>query len=136
MSKKYTERKDGIKSVTLVIDAYDGRKLEIPLEVWQVDVIREMLGLSVDTTNLDTYCMPNLNYDIENIDISDVKSDVNVWNQIKEAIDENPKVTQRELVSKLDVSFRQIQQNMAEMISAGEISRIGSNRGGYWEVLK
>ena len=28
MSKKYTERKDGIKSVTLVIDAYDGRKLE------------------------------------------------------------------------------------------------------------
>ena len=55
MSKKYTERKDGIKSVTLVIDAYNGRKLEIPLEVWQVDVICEMLGLSVDTTNLDTY---------------------------------------------------------------------------------
>lgn len=55
MSKKYTERKDGIKFVTLVIDAYDGRKLEIPLEVWQVDVICEMLGLSVDTTNLDTY---------------------------------------------------------------------------------
>lgn len=83
-----------------------------------------------------TVIMPNLNYDIENIDISDVKSDVNVWNQIKEAIEENPKVTQRELVSKLGVSFRQIQQNMAEMISAGEISRIGSNRGGYWEVLK
>ena len=41
----------------LVIDAYDGRELEIPLEIWQVDVIREMLGLSVDTTNLDTYCM-------------------------------------------------------------------------------
>ena len=57
MSKKYAERKDTIKSVRLVIDAYDGRELEIPLEVWQVDVIREMLGLSVDTTNLDTYCM-------------------------------------------------------------------------------
>ena len=55
MSKKYAERKDTIKSVRLVIDAYDGRELEIPLEVWQVDVIREMLGLSVDTTNLDTY---------------------------------------------------------------------------------
>ena len=52
------------------------------------------------------------------------------------SIKENPKVTQRELVGKLGVSFRQIQQNMAEMISAGEISRIGSNRGGYWEVLK
>ena len=45
MSKKYAERKDTIKSVRLVIDAYDGRELEIPL------------GLSVDTTNLDTYCM-------------------------------------------------------------------------------
>ena len=40
MSKKYAERKDTIKSVRLVIDAYDGRELEIPLEVWQVDVIR------------------------------------------------------------------------------------------------
>ena len=55
--KNSIKRKDNIKSVTLVIDAYNGRKLEIPLEVWQVDVIREMLGLSVDTTNLDTYCM-------------------------------------------------------------------------------
>lgn len=83
-----------------------------------------------------TVVMPNLNYGVENIDISDVNSDVNLWSQIKEAIKENPKVTQRELVGKLGVSFRQIQQNMAEMMSAGEISRIGSNRGGYWEVLK
>lgn len=69
MSKKYTERKDGIKSVTLVIDAYNGRKLEIPLEVWQVDVIREMLGLSVDTTNLDTYCMRSKEQTDENMKI-------------------------------------------------------------------
>ena len=41
----------------LVIDAYDDRALEIPLEVWQVDIICRMLGLSVDTTNLDTYSM-------------------------------------------------------------------------------
>ena len=69
MSKKYTERKDGIKSVTLVIDAYNGRKLEIPLEVWQVDVISEMLGLSVDTTNLDTYCMLSKEHTDENMKI-------------------------------------------------------------------
>lgn len=67
--KKYTERKDGIKSVTLVIDAYNGRKLEIPLEVWQVDVIREMLGLRVDTTNLDTYCMRSKEQTDENMKI-------------------------------------------------------------------
>ena len=55
--KNNIKRKDNIKSVTLVIDAYDDRKLEIPLEVWQVDVICRMLGLSVDTANLDTYSM-------------------------------------------------------------------------------
>ena len=55
--KNSIKRKDNIKSVTLVIDAYDDRKLEIPLEVWQVDIICRMLGLSVDTTNLDTYSM-------------------------------------------------------------------------------
>lgn len=69
MSKKYAERKDTIKSVRLVIDAYDGRELEIPLEVWQVDVIREMLGLSVDTTNLDTYCMRSKEHTDENMKI-------------------------------------------------------------------
>ena len=83
-----------------------------------------------------TVIMPNLNYGVENIDISDVNSDVNLWSQIKEVINENPKVTQRELVGKLGVSFRQIQQNMAEMVSTGEILRIGSKRSGHWEVLK
>lgn len=83
-----------------------------------------------------TVIMPNLNYGVENIDISDVNSDVNIWSQIKEAINENSKVTQRELVGKLGVSFRQIQQNMAEMVSTGEILRIGSKRSGHWEVLK
>ena len=55
--KNNIKRNDNIKSVTLVIDAYDDRKLEIPLKVWQVDVICRMLGLSVDTANLDTYSM-------------------------------------------------------------------------------
>lgn len=55
--KNNVKRKDNIKSVTLVIDAYDDRKLEIPLEVWQVDVICRMLGLSVDTATLNTYSM-------------------------------------------------------------------------------
>lgn len=85
-----------------------------------------------------TVVMPNLNYGTENIDISfditDVNSDVKL--KIKAAIDDNPKVTQRELVVLLGVSFRQIQQNMAEMVSDGEIIRIGSNRSGHWEIVE
>ena len=103
---------------------------------FQVNYSKEKKPFFLSDRYQFTVIMPNLNYGVENIDISDVKSDVNLWNQIKKAIEENPKVTQRELVSKLGVSFRQIQQNMAEMVSVGEISRIGSNRSGYWKVLK
>ncbi|MCM1217398.1 MAG: hypothetical protein NC331_04335 [Lachnospiraceae bacterium] len=52
-----TENADTVQSVALTICANDGRKLEIPLEVWQVDVVCEMLGLCVDTADLDTYRM-------------------------------------------------------------------------------
>lgn len=87
-----------------------------------------------------TVIMPNLNYRKAYIDISDVNTDVNVdvnlRNKIKVEIDKNCKVTQRQLVDMLGVSFRQIQQNMADMVSGGEIIRVGSNRGGHWEVLK
>lgn len=55
--KNNTQSKDAIKSVTLSINTYEGRKLEIPLEVWQVNIICRTLGLSVDTVNLDTYHM-------------------------------------------------------------------------------
>ena len=86
-----------------------------------------------------TVVMPNLNYG-EAFDISDVNNDVNndvnLKKQIKVAIKENSKITQRQLVVKLGVSFRQIQQHMAELVCDGEIARIGSNRGGHWEILK
>ena len=52
-----TERKDPIQSVKLVVETHGGKRLEIPLAVWQVDAVREMLGLCVDSNTLDTYRM-------------------------------------------------------------------------------
>lgn len=52
-----TESRDPIQSVKLVIETHSGKKLEIPLAVWQVDVVCEMLGLCVDTGTLNTYRM-------------------------------------------------------------------------------
>ncbi len=46
-----------IESVNLTISSHSGKRLEIPLEVWQVDVISRMLGLCVDTKNLADYKM-------------------------------------------------------------------------------
>lgn len=64
-----TERRDRIQSVKLVLETHGGKKLEIPLEVWQVDVVREMLGLCVDTSTLDTYRMRSKERVDENMDV-------------------------------------------------------------------
>lgn len=79
-----------------------------------------------------------MNYGEKAFDITDVKSDVdvNLRNKIKAMLIENPKVTQKQMVDKLDVSYRKIQQNMADMSVNGEIVRIGSRRAGHWEVLE
>ena len=46
-----------IKNVSLTICAENGQRLEVPLEVWQVDIITQMLGLNVDTSTLASYEM-------------------------------------------------------------------------------
>lgn len=46
-----------IKSVKLVIDAVDGQSIEIPMEVWQVGVISQIIGLSVDLSLSGKYAM-------------------------------------------------------------------------------
>lgn len=67
--KKKTQVKTNIQSVALTIYANDGKTLEIPLEVWQVDVVCEMLGLCVDITDLDTYRMRSKEQVDENMEI-------------------------------------------------------------------
>ena len=80
-----------------------------------------------------TVVMPNLNFGLESIDITDVNSDVNVdvKQKIKVAIVENSKVTQRELVVKLGISYRQIQQNMAEILLIQLILKLLENVSCY-----
>lgn len=46
-----------IERVGLKLHSVDGRIKEIPLEIWQVDVICQILGLSVKLPSLDDYEM-------------------------------------------------------------------------------
>ncbi len=46
-----------IESVGLTIHGVDGRIKEIPLELWQVDTICQILGLMVRVPDLDDYEM-------------------------------------------------------------------------------
>lgn len=47
--------KDFIESVELTIKTNNGKKKNIPLEVWQVDAIAKILGLQVNISGLDGY---------------------------------------------------------------------------------
>lgn len=61
-NKYHTE--SNIESVGLTIRAKDGQVKEIPLEVWQVDIICQMLGLQVNLSDLNNYKMASK----ENVD--------------------------------------------------------------------
>jgi len=49
-------------------------------------------------------------------------------------IAQNAHITAKELSIKLGISLRKAEQNLAKLKTLGKITRIGSDRGGYWEV--
>lgn len=55
MGKLYMEKV--IESVGLTLHGVDGQRKEIPLEVWQVEIICQILGLTVKVPDLDDYEM-------------------------------------------------------------------------------
>ena len=48
----------------------------------------------------------------------------------------NPYVTQIQLSERLGISKRSIIKNMKNLKDKNKIKRIGSDRKGYWEILK
>jgi len=60
-------------------------------------------------------------------------SDIRV--EIIKMIDKNPKVSLTQLSQKIDISRTAIQKNIEFLKQNGYIQRIGSAKGGYWEIL-
>ncbi len=56
--------------------------------------------------------------------------------QILEIIEENPKITQSNIASKLKTVSKTIQRGIARLKEKEIIERIGSNRNGYWKIRK
>lgn len=59
-------------------------------------------------------------------------------NEIKllELLKINPNITQVELSKKLNVSRRTISTLLSHLKERGKIERVGSDRKGYWKILK
>ncbi|MFH1432578.1 MAG: ATP-binding protein [archaeon] len=55
--------------------------------------------------------------------------------KIIELIKENPRITQKELEEKTNLSRRGVEWNIQQMKSKGIIKRVGPDKGGHWEVV-
>lgn len=61
--------------------------------------------------------------------------DVNQTQQkILDMIQENPKITQNAMAEKLNITSSAVKKSMKEIVNVGILVRIGTNKGGYWEV--
>lgn len=56
--------------------------------------------------------------------------------KILDALSENAYVTQSELAEKIGIHRTRINDNMAKLKEMGVIRRIGSDKTGYWEIVK
>lgn len=57
-------------------------------------------------------------------------------NKILQLIKENNRITQREMMNNLNVARATITRNISYLKENGYIDRIGSDRDGYWKLLK
>ncbi|MDR1396112.1 MAG: winged helix-turn-helix transcriptional regulator [Desulfarculales bacterium] len=84
--------------------------------------------------------LKNLNYaklSTPSGDESDVDSGVeNNADKILNAISAEPKATQKQLAEMTDLSTRTISREIKYLRDTGVIWRIGSDRAGYWEIVK
>ena len=65
---------------------------------------------------------------------SSVKSSVNTEDKILIYLEENPKITIRELAELLDLTTRAIEKQIVNLKKENKIKRVGSARKGHWEM--
>lgn len=96
-----------------------------------------------------------LSYDLPNPEIREVSGGINVeiLAEVKDTVKDtvkfsrneelainlirkNPIITAEELSEKLKINLRNTKKNIAKLKETGIIRRIGSDKGGYWDVIK
>ena len=75
------------------------------------------------------------NYKTRVIEGKEIKLEKTV-EKIINAIGENSKITQKELVKMTGLTRRGVEWNIKKLKKEGIIRRVGSARSGYWEVVK
>ena len=56
--------------------------------------------------------------------------------KILELIKENPNITRQEMASIIGITIEGIDKNIRKLKTENKITRIGSDKTGYWEIVK
>ena len=84
---------------------------------------------ALESALIDQPKVPKRQNDVLDGVLDDVLAD-----RIIKALKEAPQITQKELVSMLDVPYRTLQRKMDDLKAEGRIIRKGGKRFGYWEI--
>jgi ATP-dependent DNA helicase RecG len=66
------------------------------------------------------------------VDIGDDKNKILILN----VISENPKITQKNIANMTGLSIRTVSREIKNLRDSGVLRRIGSDRAGYWEIVR
>jgi ATP-dependent DNA helicase RecG len=70
----------------------------------------------------------------EKLDGSEKSSEIGS-EKICRTMKDNPRISARELSVMLGISSRAVEKRLAQLKEAGVIKRVGSAKGGHWEVV-
>ena len=65
-----------------------------------------------------------------------VKTMVKTRVKIIALIKENPFITIHELADKIDLTVKGVEWNIKKLKQEGKLKRVGSAKGGYWEIVE
>ena len=68
----------------------------------------------------------------QNVTVKLIDTDFRILNLLKE----KPDYTREILANKVGKTVRTVQRSLDKLTQAGKITRIGSDKTGYWEVIK
>ena len=92
-------------------------------------VLENKNGIGINETNFDT------NLDTNNINIDTNRNNTHT-ELILHLIQLNPKIIQKEIMEKTNISLSTVKRIMAKLQKEGKIRRKGSNRFGEWIIEK
>ena len=82
------------------------------------ELLNQMTNSATDDAIIDTN---GANHDADNME-----------GRLLSGLEQNPCITQTDLVEELSLSRRTVQRMMKKLMDDGKIKRIGSTRTGYW----